>query len=540
MSKLSVGHVFISYSRRDDLVMRRVVAFLRKQGIKAWVDNERLIPGTPIWEQEIEKAINGAYAVVVILSPDAKNSEWVRREITYADQYHKRVFPVLVNGDEDSSIPLRLITRQFVDIRTNEDIGLNSLSAAVTFYSEEVEAREKIEREEAGKLARAQAEREAAEREAARMKSERDKSQNSVREALEKAAKEQAAREAAEEAARLAAEKAQKRNVTAALQPNLKLFAIIGFVGLCCLASGIWGTWSIVQTRISTPTTVRATSTQSDTTPTIPTTPTATGTPDPQELLDIDPTGNRISMRLVPAGEFIMGSEAQDAQTECNNSSSNPEYYCWFEDEKPPHTVSLDEYYIDTFEVSNALYGSCVEEGACEQPIQTDSETREDYFGNAEYANYPVIYVTWEMANTYCEWRGASLPTEAQWEKAAKGVENQTYAWGEESSCERGNFLNCIGDTTPVGNYVSGMSPYGLYDMSGNIWEWVADWYDSDYYANSPSSNPQGPSASISNKQIARGGAWQDPDYLIRTSYRNEFELEKAENSIGFRCARTP
>ena len=99
MAQLPTRHVFISYSRRDDIVMRRTVAFLRKQGIKVWVDNEKLTPGTPAWEEEIEKAINSAYAVVVILSPDAKNSEWVRREITYADQYRKRVFPVLVNCD---------------------------------------------------------------------------------------------------------------------------------------------------------------------------------------------------------------------------------------------------------------------------------------------------------------------------------------------------------------------------------------------------------------------------------------------------------
>ncbi len=213
MAQSSISHVFMSYSRIDEEVMRRITTFLRKQGIKVWVDNENLIPGTPIWEEEIEKAINGAFAVVVVLSPDAKGSEWVRREVTYADQYEKRVFPVLVNSDEDSSIPIRLITRQFVDIRSNEEVGLNSLSAAIAFYAEGIDARERKAREEAEKLARVQAEREAAERESARLKAELEAAELAMHEAAEKAAKEKAEEEAAREKAareKAAREKAER------------------------------------------------------------------------------------------------------------------------------------------------------------------------------------------------------------------------------------------------------------------------------------------------------------------------------------------
>ena len=128
----------MSYSRKDDAVMRRIVAFLRKQGIIVWVDNEKLIPGTPIWEEEIEKAIKGASAIVVVLSPDSKNSEWVRREISLADQYRKRVFPVLVRGDEETSISLRLINRQYVDIRNHEDAGLLPLTNALSIHLQEL------------------------------------------------------------------------------------------------------------------------------------------------------------------------------------------------------------------------------------------------------------------------------------------------------------------------------------------------------------------------------------------------------------------
>jgi hypothetical protein len=128
----------MSYSRKDEGIMRRVVAFLRNKGIKVWVDNEKLVPGTPIWEAEIEKAIKAASAVVVFMSPDSKDSEWVRREITLADQYRKRIFPVLVSGDEDSSLTLRLVTRQFVDLRGNEKAGLIALHHAVYQYLNEL------------------------------------------------------------------------------------------------------------------------------------------------------------------------------------------------------------------------------------------------------------------------------------------------------------------------------------------------------------------------------------------------------------------
>ena len=142
MNQLPTSQVFISYSRRDDVVTRRIVAFLRKQGLKVWVDNEKLTPGTPIWEAEIEKAIKAASAIVVMLSPDSKDSEWVRREITLADHYRKRVFPVLVRGDEETSISLRLLNRQFVDIRENEDAGLGSLEIALLGYLQELSVKE--------------------------------------------------------------------------------------------------------------------------------------------------------------------------------------------------------------------------------------------------------------------------------------------------------------------------------------------------------------------------------------------------------------
>jgi hypothetical protein len=153
LAQTSVGHVFISYSRTDEAVMHRTATFLRKRGIKVWVDSEKLVPGTPVWEVEIEKAIRGASAVIVLLSPDSKDSEWVRREISLADQNKTRIFPVLVRGDEGETITIRLITRQYVDMRQKEDVGLSTLCTELKQYLKEPEAQDKLKREEDEKLA---------------------------------------------------------------------------------------------------------------------------------------------------------------------------------------------------------------------------------------------------------------------------------------------------------------------------------------------------------------------------------------------------
>ena len=136
MQPESSAQIFVSYSRRDLDVTQRLLKFLRAQGLALWFDHEQLIPGTPIWEVEIEKAIRRAAAVVVVLSPDSKESEWVRREVSLADQNRKHIFPVLVRGDEDTSISLRLITRQFIDLRSNETAGLQALLEALRDYLE--------------------------------------------------------------------------------------------------------------------------------------------------------------------------------------------------------------------------------------------------------------------------------------------------------------------------------------------------------------------------------------------------------------------
>ncbi len=165
-------------------------------------------------------------------------------------------------------------------------------------------------------------------------------------------------------------------------------------------------------------------------------------------------------------------------------------------DETPQHTVYLDAFWIDRTDVTNNMYASCVSTGACTAPISTTSSTStiiSSYYGNSAFDNYPVIWVTWYDATAYCKWAGRQLPTEAQWEKAARGTDGRIYPWGNTAPDDTLlNYNASIGDTTAVSSYLRGASPYGALDMAGNVWQWVNDWYSDTYYRSSSSSNPLG------------------------------------------------
>lgn len=262
-----------------------------------------------------------------------------------------------------------------------------------------------------------------------------------------------------------------------------------------------------------------------------------------------------MKMVYVPEGAFTMGGTVADAMALCQQypqANCTREKSDYLNGEAPPHSVILDAYWIDETEVTNGMYAKCVQAGRCQPPAYDYSQARGNYYGTSQFANYPVIYVDWSAANTYCQWAGARLPTEAEWEKAARGTDGRIYPWGnvwDVSSRLRLNFSDVndssgtgawdpasddgYGDTSPVGHYPLGASPYGALDMAGNVWEWVADWYD--VY---PGGDPSASSHFGTANRVARGGSWFSGAVRTRTSHRGWWEPIKVSNVIGFRCAQ--
>jgi serine/threonine-protein kinase len=236
----------------------------------------------------------------------------------------------------------------------------------------------------------------------------------------------------------------------------------------------------------------------------------------------------------IPAGTFRMGG--MDVRRAPN--------------EIPEHDVTLDAFWMDQLEVTNAMYALCVRAGECTPPQDFKSQRRPAYFNNPEFNDYPVIYVTWGQAKTYCEWARRRLPSEAEWERAGRGDDFRTFPWGENKADGLlANFNMLVGDTSRVGTYPAGASPYGVLDMAGNVAEWVYDFY-SPHYTNAETLNPTGPLNSATFNHVVRGGSLGDAEINIRISKRSSvlgsnLSAQPDSNAylgdfsprIGFRCA---
>ncbi|MBN2043932.1 MAG: SUMF1/EgtB/PvdO family nonheme iron enzyme [Anaerolineales bacterium] len=231
---------------------------------------------------------------------------------------------------------------------------------------------------------------------------------------------------------------------------------------------------------------------------------------------------------LVQEGSFLMGADAVVGLEICEKSRSGCEL-ADFRDEGPVHSVYLDEFWIGQFEVTNSEYRLCVAAGKCVPPAI------QEFYSNPIFDNHPVVFVSWYQADAYCRFVGGLLPTEAQWEKAARGSDERVFPWGNMIECGHANLRGCTeGLTLDVGSFPSGASSYGVLDLAGNAAEWVADWYSTDYYANSPEENPTGPVEG--EMKVARGGSWKNLLSGGRATNRTANFPEVFSSGVGFRC----
>jgi eukaryotic-like serine/threonine-protein kinase len=271
--------------------------------------------------------------------------------------------------------------------------------------------------------------------------------------------------------------------------------------------------------------------------PTVTPIPVPTNPPTPTPEPFITSTNSR--MLFIPEGIFSMGNDESEDR-----------------DQKPAHLVRLDAYFIDETEVTNSAYAQCVDAGVCDAPDSSGATFHSAYYGSSNFGDYPVIFVSWFDADVFCTWRGARLASEAEWEKAAgfdpvEGVKT-LYPWGNDfdgarlnycdQNCPRdyadGNVDDGHRDTAPVGSYNNGRSALGLFDMSGNVMEWTADWYDNQAYSESGDTNPLGPLEG--EVKVIRGGSWLSPASDVTTSSRDSFDPLVTRANLGFRCAMTP
>jgi formylglycine-generating enzyme required for sulfatase activity len=225
-------------------------------------------------------------------------------------------------------------------------------------------------------------------------------------------------------------------------------------------------------------------------------------------------------MVLVPAGEFSMGSPEGDP------------------DEKPAHKVQISAFFMDKYEVTVKQYAAFLQESGGDRPAEWKTMNK------TANQNRPVMGVDWAEAARYCKWAGKRLPTEAEWEKAARGTDGRLYPWGNDPPTPlHANYgkkeWNNHEALVPVGTLEAGKSPYGIYDMAGNVWEWVSDWYDNDYYKNSPSDSPAGPPTG--GFKVIRGGSWNTSARNLRAADRYfDPPSFRSQYVPGFRCAKNP
>ncbi len=472
MDSQSTGHVFISYDRENQTYTQKLADSLRQRGFDVWMD-ARLESGDR-WLRTIEQTVRDSAAVVVVMTPESRDSEWVEREILLAQSESKPIFPLLLRGGVF-----------FLLINTRWDDVTNGRLPPDDFY-------DRLEREV------------------------RPPSKEEIIEAPEPTVR-------------------KERTLTWPLPGLLAL--VIGVVVVGVVVSGLIGGG---EERTPIPTTSVTLVSEGPTPTPVPPAPTSQP-PTPAPGFGVGSTKVRekdgMEMVYVPGGTFQMGStnaEIDAVFDQCEQDRGSGECQRdWFERESPRHSVTLDSFWMDRIEVTNSQYARCVADGTCSPPSESGSYTRDSYHGDSQFDNYPVIYVDWEDADTYCQWGGGRLPTEAEWEYAARGRDSYLYPWGNDPPNNTlANYAGNVGDTTEVGSYPKGSSWVGALDMAGNVFEWVSDWY-AEYGASSVE-NPTGPDTG--DLRVLRGVSWEiGPDFM-RSAGRGRGGPDYLDFSIGFRC----
>lgn len=467
-------NVFLCHSSDDKPAVRELYLRLKAEPwIEPWLDEEEIFPGQD-WDLEIEKAVEKADAVLVVLSNNSVNKEgYVQRELRMilrmAEMKPEGAIFTIPLRLENCKVPRRVSTWQYVDFfpENRKDWAYKRLLGALKIRAE---ARSKLQ-EPSGKLQEAnlsEAEFQARIEERARQlalemaqKAQKEKAEREERERQEKAAKAEQVRiakeklEAEERARQLALEMAQKAREEKAQKEKR----------------------AAAEKEAEKERAARA----------------------------ANPAG--IDWIKIPAGEFIMGSNE-------------------YGDEKPERNVYLPDYLIAKTPVTNGWRES---EKRIQPYYWTDS--------NLNTPTQPVVGVSWYEAEAFCAWANCRLPSEAEWEKAARGTDGRKYPWGDQTPSEKlANFNGNLGKTSSVGSYSpAGDSPYGCVDMAGNVWEWCADWYD--VY---PGGDPKASSDFGEKYKALRGGAWGDLGNYARSAFRFRSTPDNSSSLFGFRCVRSP
>lgn len=527
--------VFISYSRKDTEFVEQLASDLQSAGLEVWYDLSGLEGGTR-WGTEIQSAIENSQFFLVVLSPNSLNSKWVQREFLFAESCNLKVIPLQYLP---CRLPMWLLDLQLIDLQGKNYIpNFERLLKALGVQPKVVELQPKtkmdaeikdqeIRQEQERRLKDEEQRHKQADQDKIKAKMEAEVKERQTREQEKRLKAEEQGRKQAEREQRKASNRTRRADAWQQWKPWLPRLAGLGvlvvlLIGAVFLAPGILR--SMQTNPQPTPTsTLSSTSTLSAKTGSMPVSGYKWLRP-----------ADEMWMIPVPAGNYSMGGGATEAYALCQKYAGTCEE-SWFTDANPAHSVTLNEFWIDEIEVTNAMYKKCVVAGACKPPENVSSNTRSDYYDDMQYKEYPVIYVSWQDAADYCKWAGARLPSEAEWEIAARGgQEERLFPWGNQEPDESlANYGKKIVDTTQVGNYPAGAGRYGNLDMAGNVSEWVDAWYEAY-----PGGDPNANIYFGRTYRVVRGGNFAEDFNLLSTA--REYTLpDSGDQFIGFRCARS-